>query len=517
MEIIRLKSLVTPLFGVLIAAPLLYLFVYAFSNGFSLEALKNLNIDIYAKNTILLLLGVVFLVALFGGVGAYLVSRFEFLGRNFFSIVLVLPLAIPSYVVGYAYNGIFEYAGLLSQITSLEIELDILNIYGAIFVFGISMFPYLFIVAKAAFSNLSNSVDEVVRLQGVSELKAFFRIYLPLIYPALFIGIFLASMEVISDYGTVVYFGVETFSVGIFKQWFGYVDLVGSVQIAIALMVFVFALLIIESKAKERMRYSSASFSSKKLERRGLGKKASFFATLFCTILFLLSFVVPISVLLYWSYLTIGDFQSSLFFLFLNTLSLNFFSSFFILAAAFIILFFTINYKTKISMIAYKISLLGYSIPGAVVGIGALLLFSSLDNIVGSYFFGGSFFVLIFAYLVRFYPAGVGSLNSGFSRITGELQEASKIYGKGEFHRLKSIYLPITKGAFIGGFLIVFIDISKELPATLLLRPFNFDTLAIRVYELASNEMLPFLGIPSLMLVCMTAIAVLFLNLRIFR
>jgi len=202
---------------------------------------------------------------------------------------------------------------------------------------------------------------------------------------------------------------------------------------------------------------------------------------------------------------------------FFNTLSLNLFSSFVIMALAFIVLFFTINYKTKLSQIAYRISLLGYSIPGAVIGIGALLFFNSLDDVIGKYLFGGTLFVLVFAYLVRFYPAGVGSLNSGFSKVTSELTEASKLYGKGEFYRLQKVYLPMVKGAFMSGFLIVFIDISKELPATLLLRPFNFDTLATRIYELASNEMLPSLGIPSLLLLSMTIVAVLLLNLRIFR
>ncbi|MGM0623177.1 MAG: ABC transporter permease [Campylobacterota bacterium] len=517
MAIIKIKQFIAPLFGVLISIPLLYLLYFALSHGIVLEDLKNLNLDIYTKNTLILVVGVAFLVLILGGISAYLVSRFEFLGSKFFSVALVLPLAIPSYVVGYTYNGLFEYYGLLTQLTGVAVELDMLNMYGAIFVFGISMFPYLFIVAKAGFLSMSNSVVEVVKLQGIGPVRAFFRAYVPLVYPAFFIGIFLTSLEVISDYATVVYFGIQTFSVGIFNQWFGYVDLEGAVQIAIVLMVFVFAFLLLESKAKQRMRYSSASFSSQKLQKQKLTRVESFFAFSFCFVLFTLSFVLPVAVLIYWSYLDIANFSSEIMTNYFNTLSLNVISSFLIMTLAFIILFFTIAYKTKLSQIAYRVSLLGYSIPGAVVGIGALLFFNSLDDALDLYLFGGTFFVLVFAYLVRFYPAGVGSLNSGFSKVTGELSEAAKLYGKGEFHRLYKIYLPMVKGAFISGFLIVFIDISKELPATLLLRPFNFDTLATRIYELSANEMLPSLGIPSLLLLSMTVVAVLLLNLRIFR
>lgn len=517
MEIVAKKSLIPPLFGVIISTPIIYLVLFALSGEITMDGIKSLNIGTYALNTTLLVAGVLFLVLIFGGVSAYLVARFEFFGSRFYSIALALPLALPSYIVGYTYNGIFEYAGLLSQLTSLDLRFDILNIYGAIFIFSISMFPYLFIVAKAATQSLSNSVDEVVRLSGVGEFRAFFTIYLPLIYPALFIGIFLCSMEVISDYGTVIYFGVETFSVGVFKQWFGYANLEGAIQISIALMLFVFVILLLESKAKAKIRYSSSSFSSKKLQKKRLKKTQAFFASLFCFVLFFISFITPLCVLVYWSYLDLESFDFDYLVLFFNTLSLNLGSSLSIMFLAFIVLFFITNYKTKLSTISYKLSLLGYSIPGAVVGIGALLLFSSFDNLLGAYIFGGSFFVLMFAYLIRFYPAGVGSLNSGFSKVTNELNEASKLYGKDESMRIKSVYLPLVKGSLISGFLIVFIDISKELPATLMLRPFNFDTLAIRVYELAQNEMLPTLGIPSLMLLSMTIVAVLLLNLRIFR
>jgi len=517
LEIIKIKPYIAPLFGAIIAIPLLYLIVFALSNTDSLGEIKSLNIPVYALNTALLVLGVAFFVFLFGGTSAYLVSRFEFTGSKFFSVALMLPLAIPSYIVGYAYNGLFEYSGLLSQLFNTPVEFDILNIYGAIFIFAISMFPYLFIVAKSAFSNLSHSVVEVAQLQGVGAYKKFFQLFLPLVYPAFFIGIFLASMEVISDYGTVIYFGIETFSVGIFKQWFGYANLEGAVQVSIVLMLFVFVLLNVEAKAKEKTRYATTSFTAQKLQKQRLKGSQNLFASLFCTLLFFLSFLLPVSVLFYWSYLDFANIDMQIITNFFNTLSLNLISSFFIVSLAFIVLYFTLSYKTKLGAIAYKVSMLGYSIPGAVVGIGALLFFNQLDSFLGKLFFSGTFFVLVFAYLVRFYPAAIGSLNSGFSKITKELQEASKLYGKNERQRIFKIFFPIAKGSFISGFLIVFIDISKELPATLLLRPFNFDTLATRVYELASNEMLASVGFPSLLLLLITSIAVLLLNVRIFK
>jgi iron(III) transport system permease protein len=517
LELINFKAFIAPLFGLLISIPLIYLLFFSLSAGVNIAELRYLHLDNYAKNTFLLVLGVGILVLFLGGISAYLVARFDFFASRFFAVALMLPLALPSYVVGYTYNGIFEFAGLLSQLTGLDIRLDILNIWGAIFIFGISMFPYVFIVARAALMSLSNSVAEVVKLQAISPLRALVQVYLPLIYPALFIGLFLASMEVISDYGTVIYFGVETFSVGIFRRWFGYADLQGAVQIAIVLMVFVLAFLILENQAKARIRYASSGFSSQKLRRQKLTFMPALGAFLFCFTLLFIAFILPVMVLLYWAYLDLANFNQAILTNYFNTLSLNLLSSFIIMSLALVILFFTLNYKTKLAQLAYRISLLGYSIPGAVVGIGALLLFNHIDSLIGKMFFSGTFLVLIFAYLVRFYPAGVGSLNSGFSKINSELQEASKLYGRGEWHRLWRIYLPMVKGAFISGFLIVFIDISKELPATLLLRPFNFDTLATRIYELSANEMLPALGIPSLLLLSMTVVAVLLLNLRIFR
>lgn len=517
MEVSRFKSLIAPLFGAVLSLPLLYLLFFALDAGISLEAFSNLNLDTYTKNTLVLVAGVGALVFCLGTLSAYVVARFTFAGSRFFSAALVLPLALPSYVVGYAYNGIFEYRGLFSQLANSEYRLDILTLWGVIVIFGLSMYPYVFIVARAAFSGLSSSVEEVVKLQGIGPVRAFFRVYLPLVYPALFIGLFLTSMEVISDYGTVLYFGVETFSVGIFKQWFGYADLQGAIKIALVLMLFVFAFLLLESKAKARMRYATGSFSAKPLQKqrlRGLGALGAFG---FCAGVLLVAFVVPVGVLVYWAILDPQSGSLELGRYTVGTLALNLGSAFAIMVCAFVVLFFTVAYHTTLAKIAYRVSLLGYSIPGAVVGIGALLLFSSMDRALGQYWFGGSFFVLIFAYMVRFYPAGVGALNSGFAKITTELQEASKLYASGEFARMWRVSLPMVKGAFVGGFLIVFIDISKELPATLLLRPFNFDTLATRIYELASNEMLPALGLPSLVLIAMTTVAVLLLNLRIFK
>lgn len=517
MELRRLKPLIAPFFGAILSIPIVYLLFYSLFQGFSFELFLNLNLGAYATNTTILLIGAGVLVFVLGGLSAFFVSRFEFLGSKFFTLSLSLPLAIPSYVIGYVYNGIFEYGGLFTQITGIEKHSSILNIWGAMVVFGLSMYPYVFIVTRTAFCGLSSSVDEVVKLQGVGPIRSFFRIYLPLVYPALFIGLFLVSMEIISDYGTVIYFGVETFSVGVFKQWFGYADLQGAIKIALVLMLFVLVFLMIESRVKSKTRYASGSFSSKLMERKRVQGWRGIGIFIFCTLLFGLAFVVPFMVLVYWAILDLQSGSLDLWKYTIGTLTLNFGSSFLIMVFAFIVLYFTLNYQTKLSKITYKISLLGYSIPGAVVGIGALLAFSSLDNMLGKYFFGGTFFVLIFAYIVRFYPAGVGSLNSGFSKISKELQEASKLYGKNELFQMWRIYLPIVKGAFLSGFLIVFIDISKELPATLLLRPFNFDTLATRIYELASNEMLPALGLPSLVLVSLTTIAVLLLNLRIFR
>ncbi|OCL82897.1 ABC transporter permease [Arcobacter porcinus] len=514
MEINNFKKYIAPIFGVCISFPILILLFYFLINSSFLDGfLRNEYIYDYTLDTITLVAGTMFGVLILGTITSYLSARFTYTGSTFFSICFVLPLAYPAYIFGYTYVGFFEFRGLLSQVfENNSLKLDILNMPGAIFIFTIAMFPYVYILARVSFSNISKTIFELVSLQNLSHTKAFFKVYLPLAYPSLFAGAILAAMETLSDYGTVLYFGIETFSVGIFKSWYGYENLLEAINVAVVLLIFVFSILLVEHNIRKKLRFSSSTNSSQKAEKIVLKGKQNFIAFLISFIIASITLFIPSSILIYWTFLDRFTLDFTAFDFLLNTLTLNIFSSAFIVMLAFFIVYFLRFYPTKISNVTHKMSMLGYSIPGAVVAVGLLIISNYVDKSLGIMFFGGSFIVLIFAYTTRYFAASIGSVENGFSKIPSNIDDVSKTFCKSSRESIFKIYLPLLKPYLLSGFLILYIDIAKELPATLILRPFNFDTLAVRIYELASNEMLYKTGFPSLILVITTATAVIFLN-----
>ncbi|WP_418181050.1 ABC transporter permease [Aliarcobacter lanthieri] len=519
MEIKNLKSYVAPILGLCIALPILILIAYfIFSGSFNKEFLQSDFLIEYTLNTTHLIVGTAIFVIIIGTITSYLSARFTYFGSKFFAICFVLPLAYPAYIFGYTYVGFFEFRGLLSQILgNTSIKLDVLNMSGAIFVFTIAMFPYVYILARVSFASISSTVIELISLQKINPIKAFFKVYLPLAYPAIFAGTILAIMETLSDYGTVLYFGIETFSVGIFKSWFGYGDLSGAINVAIVLLIFIFSILLVEYNIRKKFRFTSSTHSAKKANKMILKGKYSFLAFLISFIISSFTLFIPTAILIYWTFLDIHTLDYEAFNLLFNTLNLNIISSLFIVTLAFFIVYFIRKFPSKISSVTHKLSILGYSIPGAVVAVGLIIIANFIDKSLGIFFFSGSFIILIFAYTTRYFASSIGSVENGFSKIDSSIDDTSKIFCKSEAQSIFKIYLPLLKPYLISGFLILYIDIAKELPATLILRPFNFDTLAIRIYELATNEMLYKTGFPSLILVLTTAVAVLLLNSKFVR
>ena len=519
MEINRLKYYIAPFIGASIALPILALLVYyIFEGSFNIEFLLGNIINKYITDSSILVFGTFLLVVVLGTITSYLSARFEYFGDKVFALLFVLPLAYPAYILGYTYVGFFEYRGVLSDIlANSNIKYNILNIYGAIFIFGIAMFPYVYILARVSFGSVSSTISELISLHKINPIKAFFKVYLPLSYPAIFAGSILAIMETLSDYGTVLYFGVETFSVGIFKSWFGYGDLAQAINVAIILLIFVFGILWTESLIRKKYRFTSSTHSSKKASKIKLTGKYNFLAFFISFLIATITLFIPTMVLIYWFILDINTLDFSTFDYLYNTLSLNIFSSLVIIFLSFFVIYMLRFYPSKVGNITHKLSILGYSIPGAVVGVGLLIISSFVDTKLGHILFSGTFFILIFAYATRYFASSIGSIENGFSKIDTSIDDATKIFGKSETNNIFKVYLPLMKPYIISGFLILYIDIAKELPATLILRPFNFDTLAIRIYELASNEMLYKVGFPSLVLILTTAIAVMLLNSRFVR
>ncbi len=519
MEINRLKQYIAPFLGLCIASPILALLIhFILANEFDFDFLFGKLMGQYITNTTILVIGTFLLVLFLGTITSYLNARFEYFGSKFFAVCFILPLAYPTYILGYTYVGFFEFRGILSQIfQNTSLRFDILNIYGAIFIFGIGMFPYVYVLAKVSFSSISSTITELISLHKISPIKAFFKIYLPLAYPAIFAGSLLAILETLSDYGTVLYFGIDTFSIGIFKSWFGYGDFLQSINVAIMLLIFVFTILWIESLIRKKYRFTSSTLSEKKASKIKLTGKYNFLAFFISFLISSITLFIPTSILIYWFVLDINTLDFKTFFYLSNTLTLNLISSIIIIFLSFFIIYMLRFYPSKLSTFTHKVSILGYSIPGAIVGIGLLVISNFIDQSLNQAILNGTFLLLIFAYTTRYFASSIGSIENGFSKIDTSIDDATKIFGKSEANNIFKVYLPLMKPYILSGFLILYIDIAKELPATLILRPFNFDTLAIRISELASNEMLYKTGFPSLVLVLTTAIAVLLLNSKFVR
>jgi iron(III) transport system permease protein len=357
LEINKLKKFIAPIIGLGISLPILALLLYFILKGeFNFEFLFSDILKEYLSNTTILVLGVFVFVILLGTISSYLSARFEYFGDKIFAILFVLPLAYPAYVLGYTYVGFFEYRGILSDILgNVNARFDILNMSGAIFIFGIAMFPYVYIMAKVSFSSISSTVSELVSLYKINPIKAFFTVYLPLAYPAIFAGSILAIMETLSDYGTVLYFGIETFSVGIFKSWFGYGDLIQSINVAIVLLVFVFGILWTESLIRKKYRFVSSTFSGKKSSKIKLTGKYNFLAFFISFLIATITLFIPTIVLVYWFILDIHTLDFTTFDYLYNTLSLNIFSSIVIIFLSFFVVYMLRFYPSKIGNFTHKL------------------------------------------------------------------------------------------------------------------------------------------------------------------
>ncbi len=510
------KYILAPLLGLVIFLPIISLAIYFIAQGdFSMAHMQQTEAWLYFKNTSGVLVGSAVLVLILGISTAFLSARFSYTGSRFFKIAFVLPLAFPAYIMGYTYVGFFEFRGILSSLLSLgSFKLDILNIYGVVTILSFAMFPYVYILARVSFASISSTVVELVSIKRLSPVRAFLSVYLPLAYPAIFAGLLLSMMEVLSDYGTVAYFGVETFSVGIFKSWFGYGNLGEAINLSVIMLVFVFAIVYLESFLRAKYRFISSTHSSQKAPLWVLHGWKNGVAFSLSLLIMTLTLLIPLGVLGYWLYLDRHSLDWSALDYLVRTLSLNGVSSVLIIALAFVMVYASRFYSSKLGVMSQKLSMLGYSIPGAIIGIGILLFTNFIDHSVGKVLLGGSFFALIFAYVTRYFAASIGSVENGFSKIDRSIDDATVLFGTSELGRIFRVYLPLMKPYLISGFLILYIDLAKELPATLLLRPFNYDTIAIRIYELASNEILYKSALPSLLLIVTTAIAVLALNTK---
>jgi len=517
-----------------VAVPVFTILIQLFEPpGSSWVHLRNNLLVSYFSNTLLLLFGVGVLTFLLGVSTAWLVSNYNFPGRRYFEWLLILPLGFPAYIMAYTYTGIFDYAGPIHSFLRNYMDIhirgsifDIMNLPGAIFILSITLYPYVFLISRSSFLQQSKTLQEASSLLGSNRWRTFLKVALPLARPAIVGGIALASMEVLNDYGTVKYFGVNTFTTGIFRAWFSMGDATTAIYLSAILMMVVFTILFLESLQRGSRQFGNTNALTKPLVRVHVPLNKQIVFTTFCSLIFLISFFIPFIQIVYWVYLTYEKVINYDFFLLI-------YRSFSLAAGsgiAVVILSVVLLYALRLSPFKWmknitKIATLGYAIPGAVIAVGIMIPLLAFDNWlirqVGPGTIGlllsGSLFGLVFAYVVRFMAVGYNPIDSGFQKIGIHINEASRLLGTGSTKTLWKIDLPLIKPSLFSGILLVFVDVLKELPLTLILRPFNYHTLATKAFDMATNEMIAESANAALIIILTGIIPIIFLNRMIRR
>ncbi|MCH7742657.1 MAG: iron ABC transporter permease [Proteobacteria bacterium] len=519
--------------AVILSLPMLVIISSIFSpTSDNWQHIKDTILQEYLTNSALLVIGVAIGTLLLGVSTAWLTSMCRFPGKKYFVWLLLLPLSMPAYIIAYTYTGMFDFAGpvqsWLRELTGWGFGdyyfPQIRSLGGAITMLSLVVYPYVYLLARAAFIEQSACVLEVSRTLGCGSWSSFTRVALPLARPAIVAGVSLALMETLADYGTVAYFGVDVFTTGIFRAWFGMGDSVVASNLASLLLFFVFILITLERVSRKQARYHHTTNKYANLPEYVLsGYKAAGAFTL-CLIPVFLGFLLPAGKLLGWAFETFDDMVDAQFLeLTLNTVILGVAAALLSVVVALFLAYGQRLIPGKLTMVSIRIAAIGYAIPGTVIAVGVIIPFAWLDNQIHDFMMdnfsistglllSGTVFALMFAYLVRFLAVSLQTVESGIGKIKHSLDDAARSLGYRPMQTLFKVHIPLMKGSVITAFLIVFVDVLKELPATLILRPFDFNTLAVRAFELASDERLADSSTAALMIVMVGLLPVIYLN-----
>lgn len=504
----------------LVILPIILIVIYALNaDSQTLQHIKDTVLLEYVSNTALLLFSVGVISLILGVGSAFIITFYELKFSKFLCIALMLPFVIPSYILGFIYSdifGYFSYFHLFLMDIGIKNYFNILNFNTVSIVLSLALYPYIYLIVRASFLKNANTLLNSAMSLGMSKTKALLKVVLPLSRVAIFGGLSLVLMETISEYGVVSYYGVNTLSTAIFSTWFGMGDSGSAAYISCIAMIFILSILIIEKLSQSKAKYTleTSSTAPQKIKLNGI---KAFFAYLFLAIPIFFGFVLPFIWIIIYSFeyakeILDVEYLSVLF----NSFLASGLASFFILITA-IILAYTYriipNFYTKY---INKFATLGYTMPGAVVAIGVIILFGEIDNYLIDKFdlenllLSGTLFALIFAYIVRFLAVGLNSVSASFEKLGSSINKASRSLGKTPLQTLLKVEFPILKSSFFITFLLVFIDTIKELPLTLILRPFNYETLATKTYELAVNEMVQESAIYALSIIVLCMVPILF-------
>jgi iron(III) transport system permease protein len=520
--------------SIILAAPVGLVFVSVFFPQTEIwQHLYSTVLSDYIVNSLVLAFGVGLLVIVIGTVLAWCIARYEFTGRKQLQWLILLPMAMPAYIIAYTYTGLLDFAGPIQTLLRDTFDWqygdyyfpDIRSLPGAIIMLSLVLYPYVYMLARTAFSEQPASLEEVSRSLGVSPKKHLFKVVLPLARPAILMGAALAMMEAFADYGTVQYFGLSTFTTGIFRTWFGLGNGIAAAQLAAMLTSFVVFLLVLEYMSRRKVRYYFQGQRAQQIDRKKLTGSKGFWVPFLCVIPVVFGFILPVLQLLNWALRTYSKQLTSEFWMLL-------WNSFYLAAiaavtAVLLALVFAYGKRLNpIKPIQFLVGVvnLGYAVPGTVIAIGAMISLSWIDikvnmlterwfDVTVGLIFSGSLFALILVYSSRFLAVAMHNIDTGLARVKPSMDDAARSLGYKPLQILKSIHIPLMKTSVLSALLLVFVDVLKELPATLILRPFNFNTLAVRAFELASDERLMDAALPALAIVAVGILPVILLTM----
>jgi iron(III) transport system permease protein len=490
----------------------------------------------YAGTTVLLCVIVGLFTAIIGTGTAWLVTATDFPGRRLLEIALALPLAYPAYVLAYAYTDLLDHPGLV-QATLRDLTgwgardywfPEIRSLGGAAAMLTFVLYPYVYLLARAAFLQQSATAYIAARTLGQGPWGAFFRVCVPIARPAIAGGVLLVLMETLADYGTVSYFGVQTFATGIYVSWFGLFDRAASAQLALCLLAVALTIAILERHQRARARHYGAGRRFERMQRVQLKQRAAWAAMAFCALPVFFGFVLPTIVLLSLAWDSGQILFSPRYLGFLqNSLTLAGIAALITVMAAVVLSFNARLQPSRRARTAVNIAGIGYAVPGGVIAVGLLFPFANFDNALDRFMganFGidtgllitGSIWLMVLAYMVRFMAVALNTFDSGLSTVHPNIDAVARTLGQEPLSMLRRVHLRILQPSILTALLIVFVDVMKELPATLILRPFNYDTLAVQAHRLASDERLQEAAVPSLVIGAVGLLPVLLLcwNLR---
>jgi iron(III) transport system permease protein len=524
----RLKDLPLLLLAGLLVLPVLAVFGSWLSwNAATAQILREMGATVlpdYTLTSVLLCLAVAIGAAVVGTACAAAVTLFDFPGRRHFEWILLLPLAMPAYVVAYAYTDFLQFSGPLQGWMRASFGLEgrvfpeIRNLPGAVFVFVFSLYPYVYLLVRTALAERAAQLMEAARLLGAPLASRVRRVALPLARPAIMAGVALALMETLADFGVASYFGIQTFSTGIYKAWLAMDNRIAAAQLATLLLLAVGVLLALETRAQQRLRFTAGrARGGSEAQPARLQGGAKLAAWGVCTVPVLLGFVLPVAFMLRplaadWSVLPWDRFLQWA----ANSLRLGGISAALAVLAALLLAYRLRRAPGPVTRAVVRVAGLGYAVPGAVLVVGLLLPVgwaqAAWPQSGIGYWMTATVLGIVWAYLVRFIPVALQSMQSGYARIPGSLDDSARMLGTGGAALLARVHWPLLRRSAAAAALLVFVDVMKELPATLVLRPFNSDTLAVVAYQLARDERLGEAALPSLALVLVGLVPVVLLS-----